>query len=97
MVNENYLYNHCVNMPSMTGDFYYTVTTKKLAGRVEPSRGCVNIKSEKWNGRWHSGKVARDICVGWEGLVQWWGIQRLYSVDVFKAEGDNYDLRVCYD
>jgi hypothetical protein len=96
-VHKSYRYNQCVAMPSMTGDFYYAVTTNKIGGRVEPLRGCVNIKTEKWNGRWHSGRVAREVCAGDVGWVEWWAIQRLYSVDIFKAEGDKYDLTVCYD
>lgn len=96
--HDDYVYDHCQDYKSISGNGYVARDTTQMVGTVEPHRGCVNLKTEKWNGiNWHTGKVARDVCVGFVGLSHWWGNYAKYSVDVVKAEGNKYDLRACWN
>jgi hypothetical protein len=92
-------YNVCEDYFSKTGNLSFLADTTKMGGVVVPTRGCVAIKGERWNGsKWITiNNTVGRACVGGSSTTKVWGSYKTYSIDIFEANGDQYDVRVCWD
>lgn len=69
-----------------------------LCGWVEPVIGCVAIKVDQLIGsEWLETSGELSVACAEPIAVRWWGDYVTYSVHIVEAEGDYYNLQVCWD
>jgi hypothetical protein len=98
-VTWNYVYNQCDDYGSLSGNGHVIKNTTKIYGYVGQITGCIALNVEKWNGTAFSdgGYEPSRPCTGNASRIAWWGTFTPYKVVVFEAEGDTFNLTVCWD